>query len=993
MSRKITKHSKQNPAVKAADRELLLSSHELKTEKIVEEILKKEKKEKSNEPKPPPKKRGGKPKKKEKSNEPKPPPKKRGRKPKKKAEDDFEKEVIDDILHTFKKYNVKNETGDEYCKIRTPIKFTEDTIERLRHKPYSFSLLQIRKLMREIAASTNWLYLRHLIGADLVKTPTYIRCPYKLCNGDNRFITYKQAQNIHLWDEFNLKDKISAADLISAWFAHFLRHGDKFTDPRRSKWKGMLHFKTYGNTLYMTFEDFTYCLKEWATNLIKEGFTDRVYKVTELLEYLKYQLVRKQYFDVYPGIEFITCKEFYKREKLCTQIVNNIQSNNKSMGLDKFDLEKIYGYESLSSEQKLACEMCKKYRMLIITGPPGSGKTYFLVKYVKGLQFQIPNRKILLCAFFGKAVDTIQNTDVNGAEFGVNIQFGTVHKRILFGDLTCGNCPKCKCMFKKYEEKEITFNSLRLHIKNCEEDCKISYYDETKDDIEILKNSLKSNAPDTVFIDEASMLSLRLFSDILEILSSLKNNPQIIFIGDPEQLPSIGVGPLFELLINRGNLPVCRLTGSKRIEQFEDDDKAKNLYNFFQDIRDEKQNLVSKYGNLDKKNKIRYKSNIIFEIIPPPSMENNKCKTDYVKQGKMLEECLDYHAKKFNLTAENTKYLTAQNGDKSRIDNGNYDHRFNGSRKHLNKNRQETWNKDGIKIYKGIYDSGCRVKDKVQINSNDYKTGKISMGKQLIYFNGMEGTIVKVDYKKGNILVMFKRDEIKNDTIEERNEDLKKRDLPLIEKIAPKEYSIKDINHDLSLGYAMTVHKSQGSSIINTVIIINEEHTMWAEKKIQLSNGEWIETQNTSNGKKLFYTGNTRCKERLIIIILPKKMGAFESGRWVKYNPEQMSNIIINKIVKSKKKILSKVFTDELLGTRTPFACATVSEQISEEDEESEFSEDEEHEQISEEDEESEFSEDEEHEQTADAIQAAIVDNNNEFTSNDDDYYKKVFNR
>ena len=129
---------------------------------------------------------------------------KKAKEKKKKAEEDFENEAIDDILHTFKKYNPAMEDRDEYIKGKTnPIRFNEKTIKRLRQKPYSFSLLQIKKIMREIAASTNWTFLRHLIGEDLVNNPSYIRCPYKLCNGDNRFITYKKAQNIHLFEEFN----------------------------------------------------------------------------------------------------------------------------------------------------------------------------------------------------------------------------------------------------------------------------------------------------------------------------------------------------------------------------------------------------------------------------------------------------------------------------------------------------------------------------------------------------------------------------------------------------------------------------------------------------------------------------------------------------------------------------------------------------------------------------------------------------------------------
>ena len=83
------------------------------------------------------------------------------------------------------------------------------------------------------------------------------------------------------------------------------------------------------------------------------------------------------------------------------------------------------------------------------------------------------------------------------------------------------------------------------------------------------------DVPETVIIDEASMLTEEMFGALLETIGSAK---RIIFVGDPNQLPPIGSGKPFVDLVNllRDNLPansgewkprVCNCYGELQINR------------------------------------------------------------------------------------------------------------------------------------------------------------------------------------------------------------------------------------------------------------------------------------------------------------------------------------------------------------------------------------------------------------------------------------------
>lgn len=62
---------------------------------------------------------------------------------------------------------------------------------------------------------------------------------------------------------------------------------------------------------------------------------------------------------------------------------------------------------------------------------------------------------------------------------------------------------------------------------------------------------------DAVIVDEVSMVDMPLMASLLD---ALKNDCRLILVGDPDQLPSVGPGQVFDHLIRSGVVPTVRLT-------------------------------------------------------------------------------------------------------------------------------------------------------------------------------------------------------------------------------------------------------------------------------------------------------------------------------------------------------------------------------------------------------------------------------------------------
>jgi exodeoxyribonuclease V alpha subunit len=155
----------------------------------------------------------------------------------------------------------------------------------------------------------------------------------------------------------------------------------------------------------------------------------------------------------------------------------------------------------LSQEQQEAVETAAYSRVMVLTGGPGTGKT-FSVRTIVEL-WKAMGKSIALAAPTGRAAQRL--TEMTGLEAK------TVHRLLEFDPRTMG--------FKRD-----------------------------------MKNPLPQKA---IIIDEASMLDLFL---AYSLIKAVPEDGQILFVGDIDQLPSVGPGQILADLIKSDRIPVVRLT-------------------------------------------------------------------------------------------------------------------------------------------------------------------------------------------------------------------------------------------------------------------------------------------------------------------------------------------------------------------------------------------------------------------------------------------------
>lgn len=371
--------------------------------------------------------------------------------------------------------------------------------------------------------------------------------------------------------------------------------------------------------------------------------------------------------------------------------------------------------EDLSGEQNKAVRdlILRGGHFSILTGGPGTGKTTIIRTLVNKILLQYPDTKICLLAPTGKASKRI------GEVFGgMEMKISTVHKFLGFGH--------------------------GLYAKALMEIQHI----------------------DIVIVDESSMVDLSLFEKLLDTLNIERT--KIIFVGDVDQLPSIGAGNVLCDLINLG-VHTERLTENYRSQgSIAKNAKKINSGDFFLEEDDE----------------------FKVKLITPEISE--------------LLAGMDR-----NLDTIITPYKTSV-----RL----------GSAERINKIVQD-------RIFSTPAYNGFHVGDTVIMVKTNYKQG---------YFNGEVGTILSYT-PTGDYYVGF----------------------------GDRELLVKDVR-EMELGYAITVHKSQGSEYPKAGICISKY-------------SDFIT-------RRMLYTAITRAKESLTIWV-----DSYETIRKiVMNNPEEIRRTFLS---------------------------------------------------------------------------------------------------
>ena len=156
---------------------------------------------------------------------------------------------------------------------------------------------------------------------------------------------------------------------------------------------------------------------------------------------------------------------------------------------------------SLAESQKAAIRLALSSKLLVITGGPGVGKTTLVNSLLTIMRAK--QVKALLCAPTGRAAKRLSES--------TDLEAKTIHRLLEINPLNG--------QFKRNEESPL--------------DC------------------------DLLIADECSMIDVPLAN---QLLKAIADGSAVIFVGDVDQLPSVGPGQFLEDLIDSGAVPVIRLT-------------------------------------------------------------------------------------------------------------------------------------------------------------------------------------------------------------------------------------------------------------------------------------------------------------------------------------------------------------------------------------------------------------------------------------------------
>lgn len=192
--------------------------------------------------------------------------------------------------------------------------------------------------------------------------------------------------------------------------------------------------------------------------------------------------------------------QLYYAERKIERILTDLAGEEKEITeLDNKYIEMVKS--NFSDEQILAINYSLKHNLLVLTGGPGTGKTTTLRGIIE--LYQKKEKKIMLAAPTGRAAKRM--TEIIGLEAK------TIHRLLEFNPM----------------------------------DYSFGYNEDHKLETDLL------------IIDELSMIDTYL---MYQLVIAIDNNTTVIFVGDVDQLPSIGAGNILHDIINSNRIPCVKLT-------------------------------------------------------------------------------------------------------------------------------------------------------------------------------------------------------------------------------------------------------------------------------------------------------------------------------------------------------------------------------------------------------------------------------------------------
>lgn len=452
--------------------------------------------------------------------------------------------------------------------------------------------------------------------------------------------------------------------------------------------------------------------------------------------------------------EYVFLEQLYKAESKIAERLLTLRDCDNVKFIKNFDAE-IKKHEEkidieLSEKQFDAVKQINENNVCIITGGPGTGKTT-IIKCVLEI-YKSHKKKVVLCAPTGRAAKRMSETTGEDAK--------TIHRLLEIG---------------KFEEDKL--GSVDTDVAPVD--------------------------ADVLVVDEMSMVDVFLMNYLVKALFL---GTKVIFVGDPNQLPSVGPGSILKDLIDSGEFATVHLD-----KIFRQAAKSKIIVNAH--------NVNNGVNFIGKKDYSEDAKNDFFYI-----NESN--------QDKMLSQVLSLSKERLKNYGDyeffkNIQVLTPTKKGKM-------------GTKELNKSLQEALNPKNDDILEKTYgdmifregDRVMQIKNNYDIywekgSRNDLRTYESGTG----VFNGEIGRIIKISNEERQIQVLFDDGKV-------------------------TWYAFSELDQ-LEHAYAITIHKAQGSEFDVVILVVPQSSNMLLTRNL-------LYTGITRAKKLLIVIGNKNLIEYMV---------------------------------------------------------------------------------------------------------------------------------
>ena len=355
---------------------------------------------------------------------------------------------------------------------------------------------------------------------------------------------------------------------------------------------------------------------------------------------------------------------------------------------------------SLDEMQKKAVETAARYGICILTGGPGTGKTTTINSMIR--YFEALDKSILLAAPTGRAAKRMQEA--------TGYEASTIHR-----------------MLEQYGDPDDPEEKVRFGRN--------------------IDNPLEA---DVIIIDETSMVDIFLMN---ALLNAVVPGTKLVFVGDVNQLPSVGPGRILQDMIDSEEFPVIRLR--KIFRQAAKSDIVVNAHKINDGEHLKLTNDSSDFFFLERDNVIVLQKVVVSLVLEKLPRFLNVGSRDIQVLTPMRKGPLGVET----LNSLLQKYINPPSEDKSEHEYGSIVFRTGDKVMQIKNNYQLEWEVRGK--YGIVSDHGAGV------------------------FNGDTGVVSEIDSFSETLTVEF-------------------------DDMRSVEYSFKQLD-ELELAYAVTVHKAQGS--------------------------------------------------------------------------------------------------------------------------------------------------------------------------------------